>query len=829
MPNINDIKAREIMRQVHPIICVLDTSGSMFGDRIAAVNEAMRETMVVLKDISVNNPDVEIKLGVLQFSTGAEWVTNGLVSLNDFFWVDLKAGGVSNLSSALNELNTKLSRRELFASDTFCLPAIILPTIIFMCGGRPADDYEKALNDIKESNSWFRYARKIGIAVDDAADKTVLVKIAGHEEAVISVGDVEILKELIRPIEIDIDPINEFSDETCVSEERVFTYDDCLIYDKCAISKDNTPEVVKNDDGTARVDGWDDDSSDIWDDDTWEIIPPGDTSQFYPGKIIKTEFGAPVKIEKLLAKGGRSDVYLVDYDGEKKALKWYTNCGNNPETHYQLLKQKIEQGSPDSSFLWPRMITEKTEGSFGCIKDLQQEGYHPFFDFMSSKVEFSSFKTAVDACIKIVFAFKKLHNHGYCFESIDHSFLVNPQNGDIMFVDVDDIVLQGISTGVYGVPRYMAPEMIFKKAFPSVQTDNYSLSVLLFLLLCMSHPLEGRKSIVPCMTHIIEEKLYYSEALFMFDKNNQSNAPNERIHGNAIECWKMLPEYVKDAFCYAFSQEAIFEPDKRLREDDWLEVLNRFRSELVSADQKKKTVISRKPREIEVPVRKVLPIFYVFDTSGSMCGDRIAAVNEAMYETTKVLKDISVNNTDTEIKIAVLQFGSRADWVTNGLVSAEDFIWNDISAGGITALGAALDELHKKLSRREFFVGETGFRCPVVIFMSDGMPCDDYERALANIRENNKWFLHATKIGIAVGDDEVKTVLSEITGLEESVFLADDVETLKKLIMAISLTSTFPKGITDRTGIWDIVKREFGCDSKDENMSAISWNDEPWD
>ena len=65
MPNINDIKAHEIMRQVHPIICVLDTSGSMFGDRIAAVNEAMRETMVVLKDISVNNPDVEIKLGVI--------------------------------------------------------------------------------------------------------------------------------------------------------------------------------------------------------------------------------------------------------------------------------------------------------------------------------------------------------------------------------------------------------------------------------------------------------------------------------------------------------------------------------------------------------------------------------------------------------------------------------------------------------------------------------------------------------------------------------------------------------------------------------------------
>ena len=550
------------------------------------------------------------------------------------------------------------------------------------------------------------------------------------------------------------------------NDDNAFTY----FTDICKCCEIDIPK--DNDIGNLKED-------DIWDDDTWEIIPPGDTSQFYPGKIIKTEFGAPVKIEKLLAKGGRSDVYLVDYDGEKKALKWYTNCGNNPETYYQLLKQKIEQGSSDSSFLWPRMITEKTDGSFGCIMDLQQEGCHQLFDFMSAKVEFSSFETAVKACINIVSAFKQLHNHGYCFESIGDYFLINPENGDLLFCDIDDIVPQGMSTGVYGKPRYMAPELMYKKEMPSVQTDNYSLSVLLFLLLCMSHPLEGRKSIVPCMTPIIEEKLYYSEALFIFDKDNKSNAPNEKIHGNAIECWKMLPEYVKDAFCYAFSQEAIFEPDKRLREDDWLEVLNRFRSELVSADQKKKTVMSRKPREIEVPVRKVLPIFYVFDTSGSMCGDRIAAVNEAMHETMKVLKDISANSTDTEIKVAVLQFGSRADWVTNGLVSAEDFIWNDISAGGITALGAALDELHKKLSRREFFVGETGFRCPVVIFMSDGMPCDDYERALANIRENNKWFLHATKIGIAVGDDEVKTVLGEITGLEESVFLADDVETLK--------------------------------------------------
>ena len=37
--------------------------------------------------------------------------------------------------------------------------------------------------------------------------------------------------------------------------------------------------------------------------------------------------------------------------------------------------------------------------------------------------------------------------------------------------------------------------------------------------------------------------------------------------------------------------------------------------------------------EVEAPPRKILPIIYVIDTSGSMAYDRIGAVNQAMYGT----------------------------------------------------------------------------------------------------------------------------------------------------------------------------------------------------
>ena len=94
MPNVNDTIT--VARKVLPIIYVLDTSGSMQGDRIAAVNEDMNETMDVLRDVSAHNPDAEIKVGVLKFSTSAEWVTNGLVFLDDFFWNNLTISASNN-------------------------------------------------------------------------------------------------------------------------------------------------------------------------------------------------------------------------------------------------------------------------------------------------------------------------------------------------------------------------------------------------------------------------------------------------------------------------------------------------------------------------------------------------------------------------------------------------------------------------------------------------------------------------------------------------------------------------------------------------------------
>lgn len=196
------------------------------------------------------------------------------------------------------------------------------------------------------------------------------------------------------------------------------------------------------------------------------------------------------------------------------------------------------------------------------------------------------------------------------------------------------------------------------------------------------------------------------------------------------------------------------------------------------------------PSDTEKISRKLLPIIYVLDTSGSMEGSRIAAVNAAMNETMEVLKDVSQKNPRAELKIGVLQFSTGPQWVTNELVFMEDFYWNDLKAGGLTDFGSALNELHNKLSREQLLVSEVGFLTPVIIFMSDGEPTDDYESALNKIKSNNKWFKTATKIAIAVGDDANLQVLQKIAGNNEAVIKVDDLESLKKLIRVVSVTAS---------------------------------------
>jgi uncharacterized protein YegL len=193
--------------------------------------------------------------------------------------------------------------------------------------------------------------------------------------------------------------------------------------------------------------------------------------------------------------------------------------------------------------------------------------------------------------------------------------------------------------------------------------------------------------------------------------------------------------------------------------------------------------------KIEIP-RRTMVLFFVIDTSGSMDGSKIGAVNTAIEEVIPAIKDVSDENADAQIKIAALEFSNGARWITlNGPVEADQFRWNYLNAEGVTDLGAACKTLNEKLSTKAFMKEATGSFAPAIFLLSDGEPTDDWARELAALKQNN-WFKAAVKVAIAIGDDADKNVLKEFTGNIEAVLETHNAATLKKMIKFVSVRAS---------------------------------------
>ena len=198
MPNINEIK--DMPRKDLHIFYVLDTSGSMAdAGKIGMLNRAMEETLDALQDVAKHNGDANLKIAVLEFNTGCKWITdNGPENMTDFVWEDLKAGGLTDIGGALDELDSKMSTHAWLNS----MMGALMPVIIFMTDGyATTDDWEKKLDKVRE-NRWFRRATKIGFALGDDADKKMIASVVGNSEAVIQTNDLEVFKKLIRIVSV---------------------------------------------------------------------------------------------------------------------------------------------------------------------------------------------------------------------------------------------------------------------------------------------------------------------------------------------------------------------------------------------------------------------------------------------------------------------------------------------------------------------------------------------------------------------------------------------------------------------------------------------------
>lgn len=299
------------------------------------------------------------------------------------------------------------------------------------------------------------------------------------------------------------------------------------------------------------------------------------------GESVSLTNGTQAKIVKELGRGGQGIVYLVEVNGLNMALKWYFN--NMGDWFYRNLEENVTKGAPSEAFLWPEFLTTKQKGTYGYIMKLRPQGYYEFGQYLLARAKFKSFEAMVNAAMKICEGFKALHLSGLSYQDLnDGNFFIHPDTGDVLICDNDNVAPEGVSSGILGKARYMAPEVVTGKAMPSKQTDRYSLSVVLFLLFYANHPLEGARVLAcPCMTEKYEKLFYGSEPIFIYDKVNANNRPVRGVHNNVLRRWNAFPAILRDTFTQEFSLECLSDPNKRKLERQWQNVIQQLRDMLV--------------------------------------------------------------------------------------------------------------------------------------------------------------------------------------------------------------------------------------------------------
>ena len=152
-----------------PVILLLDSSGSMEGDKINILNAAVREMLQSFAsevDISA-----AIHVGVIQFGRTVGW-HQPLLPVEDVInqWSDLTASGKTPLGQALTLLQDSLEDRNIVS------PRAYRPTIVLVSDGKPTDDWGGPMAELLASPRASKAARfAMGIGAD--ADSVILSQI----------------------------------------------------------------------------------------------------------------------------------------------------------------------------------------------------------------------------------------------------------------------------------------------------------------------------------------------------------------------------------------------------------------------------------------------------------------------------------------------------------------------------------------------------------------------------------------------------------------------------------------------------------------------------
>ena len=154
-----------VSRRLLKVFWLVDASGSMNGTKMATVNRAIKDLIPEMREVSDENPEIEMEVNVIMFETNAKWIHRA-VNIHDFTWTDISTGGYTAtgaaIALAMEELTVeKMGKRA------------VPPLLILMSDGGATDDYDRQLNALL-ADKWGKRSVRIPIAIGDDCDEDSL-------------------------------------------------------------------------------------------------------------------------------------------------------------------------------------------------------------------------------------------------------------------------------------------------------------------------------------------------------------------------------------------------------------------------------------------------------------------------------------------------------------------------------------------------------------------------------------------------------------------------------------------------------------------------------